>query len=142
MITKHFILTNPITRRLLQYKQVLLYCVIGGCGTALTCLTYALLVRFAGLHYQAANAIGYAGGTGLSFLLNSRYNFRVRDQQLRRFATFFAVALSGFAASAGLLRVLIGHYGLRIYSTYFVVIPVVVLLQYNLNRLLTFRKAN
>ena len=129
-------------QQLVQHKQFLLYCVIGCCGTALTCLTYALLVRFAGLHYQAANAIGYTAGTGLSFLLNSRYNFRVRDQQLRRFGTFFAVALAGFVASAGLLRVLIGYYGLKVYSTYLIVIAVVVLVQYNLNRLLSFRKAS
>jgi len=131
-----------VKRHLVQHRQFLLYCAIGCCGTALTCLTYTLLVKFAGLHYQAANAIGYTSGTGLSFLLNSRYNFRVRDQQLRRFATFFGVALAGFAASAGLLRVLIGYYGLRIYSTYFIVIAVVVLVQYNLNRLLSFRKSN
>lgn len=128
--------------RLLQHKQFLLYCVIGGCGTALTCLMYAGLVKFAGLDYQFANAIGYTAGTILSFVLNYWYNFQVTDQPFRRFAIFFAVALVGLAVSAGLLHVLVGHYKLNIYTTYLIVIFVVVLLQYNLNRLLSFRKTN
>lgn len=128
--------------RLLQHRQFLLYCVIGGCGTVLTCLTYAVLVKFAGLDYQVANAIGYTAGTVLSFILNYRYNFQLTDQPLRRFAIFFAVALVGLAVSAGLLHVLIGHYRLNIYTTYLIVIFVVVLLQYNLNRLLSFRKTS
>ena len=128
--------------RLLQHKQFLLYCAIGGCGTALTCLTYAVLVKFAGINYQPANAIGYTAGTVLSFILNYRYNFQLTDQPLRRFAIFFAVALVGLAVSAGLLHVLIGHYRLNIYTTYLIVIFVVVLLQYNLNRLLSFRKTS
>jgi len=126
-------LAVTLKQQLFQHKQFPLYCVIGGSGAGLTCLIHALFVKFVGPHYQVANAIGYACGMGLLFLLNSRYNFRVSGQQLGRFATFFGVAL------AGLLRVLIGHYGLNIYSTYFMVILVVVLLQYNLNRLLTFR---
>ena len=128
--------------RLLQHKQFLLYCAIGGCGTGLTLLTFALLVKFTALHYQLANAIGYSAGTVLSFILNARFNFQVTDQPLRRFAIFFAVALAGLAVSAGLLNVLVGRYQLNVYFTYLVVIFVVVLLQYNLNRLLSFRKTN
>lgn len=126
--------------RLIQHKQFFLYCMIGGCGTAFTCVTYALLVKFCELHYQMANAIGYGGGTGLSFLLNSRYNFRVTDRPLLRLGIFSGVALAGWALSAGLLRVLIGYWGWNIYSTYLVVILVVLLLQFNLNRHLSFRK--
>lgn len=128
--------------RLLQHKQFLLYCVIGGCGTALTCLSYAGLVKFAGLQYELANAIGYSAGTGLSFLLNYHYNFQVMDRPLRRCAAFFMVALVGLAVSDGLLRVLVGHFQLNIYSTYLIVILAVVLLQYNLNRLFSFRKTS
>ncbi len=127
---------------LLQKKQFLLYCVIGGCGTLLDFSIYTLLLKFSRLDYQAANAIGYASGTLLSFILNARFNFRVTDKIALRLATFFGVALLGWLASAALLDVLIGHYAFNKYASKFAALIVVVLLQYNLNRLLSFRKAN
>ena len=127
---------------LLQNRQFLLYCVIGGCGTLLTLLTYAVLVQFFHLGYQAANAIGYAAGTVLSFALNARYNFRMQDRPWQRFTSFLVVALLGWAAAAGLLALLVGQLKWNALFAYLVVIFVVVLLQYNLNRLLSFRKTN
>jgi putative flippase GtrA len=125
---------------LLPRKQFLLYCLIGGSGTALTCLTYALLVKYARVSYQAANALGYAAGTLISFILNACFNFRVSDKIPLRLATFFGVAFLGWLASAGLLDLLVGQWAWSAYYAYFIVIIIVVLLQYNLNRLLSFRK--
>ena len=125
---------------LLQNRQFLLYCVIGGCGTGLTLLTYAVLVQHFRVNYQHANAIGYAAGTVLSFGLNMRFNFRTQDRPLQRFASFLIVALLGWAAAAGLLALLVGHFNWNALLAYLVVIIAVVLLQYNLNRLLSFRK--
>lgn len=127
---------------LLQKREFLLYCLIGGSGTALTCLSYALLVKYAGLSYQAANAIGYAAGTLLSFVLNAYFNFRVADKIALRLAAFFGVAFLGWLASAGLLHLLVGWWAWNAYYAYLIVIAVVVLLQYNLNRLVSFHKAN
>jgi putative flippase GtrA len=125
---------------LLQKKQFLLYCAIGGSGTALTCLLYALLVKYAGQTAQVANAIGYAAGTLLSFVLNAWFNFRVSDQIARRMTAFFLVAFLGWLASAGWLYVLVGQWHWNALYAYVVVIFTIVLLQYNLNRLVSFRK--
>jgi putative flippase GtrA len=125
-----------------QKKQFLLYCLIGGSGTALTCLSYALLVKYAGLGYQAANAIGYAAGTLLSFVLNVQFNFHVTDKIAFRLVIFFGVAFLGWLASASLLHLLVGQWRWNAYYAYMIVIVAVVLLQYNLNRLLSFRKTN
>lgn len=118
----------------------MLYCLIGGCGTAVTCGCYALLVQVAHLHYQLANAIGYGAGTIISFVLNARYNFQTHDKPFLRLACFLLVALLGWAAAAGLLALLVGNYHLNALFAYVIVILVVLLLQYNLNRLLSFRK--
>ena len=126
--------------RLLQNKQFLLYCVIGGSGTALTCLLYALLVKYAAQSVQVANAIGYSAGTLLSFVLNAWFNFRVSDKIAQRLAAFFGVAFLGWLASAGLLHVLVGQWHWNAFSAYVIVILAVLLLQYNLNRLFSFRK--
>jgi putative flippase GtrA len=122
-------------------KQFLFYCLIGGCGTAITCLCYALLVQFAHVHYQIANAVGYGVGTLFSFALNARYNFRTQDKPLLRLASFTGVALLGWAAAAGILALLVGHYRLNALFAYPFVILVVLLLQYNLNRLVSFKKS-
>lgn len=125
---------------LLQRKHFLLYCVIGFSGVGLDFGIYSLLIKFKLLDYQAANAVGYASGTVLSFILNAKYNFRVADKIALRLVSFLGVALLGWLASAALLNLLIGHYGCDKYLSKFATLVVVVLLQYNLNRLLSFRK--
>jgi len=131
---------RPVKNVLLPKKQFLLYCIIGGSGTAVTCLLYALLVQFGGQTVQAANAIGYAAGTLLSFGLNAWFNFRVADKIARRLAAFFGVAFLGWLASAGLLQVLVTRWHWNALYAYVLVILAVLLLQYNLNRMFSFRK--
>jgi putative flippase GtrA len=131
-----------VKKFLLQKKQFLLYCLIGGCGTVLSSIAFTLLLKFAGMNYQAANAIAYAVGTALSFVLNVRYNFRIGDRPVLRCISFFGVALVGLAVSAGILRLLIGKFGCNEYLAYFASLVVIVVLQYNLNRRLSFRKMN
>jgi putative flippase GtrA len=129
-----------VNKLLLRNRQFILYCLIGGCGTVVTCVGYALGIRFAGLSYQAANAVGYAAGTLISFVLNAAFNFRVSDRIALRLAVFFGVAFLGWLVSAGLLRLLVGQWALNAYCAYPVVILAVLLLQYNLNRWLSFRQ--
>ena len=127
---------------LLQKKQFLLYCVIGASGVTLDFGIYSLLVKTRLLDYQAANAVGYSSGTLLSFILNARFNFRVTDKIPLRLVSFFSIAFLGWLVSAGLLHLLIGRFNFDKYLSKFATLIVVVLLQYNLNRLLSFRKAS
>lgn len=127
---------------LLQRKQFLLYCLIGVSGTTLDFSVYSGLLRFGLLGYQAANVAGYASGTLLTFLLNAHFNFRVTDKLARRMACCFGIAFLGLALSAVLLHVLIGRYHANPYCAKAATLVVVVLLQYNLNRLYSFRKSN
>lgn len=127
---------------LLQKKQFLLYCVIGASGVTLDFGIYSLLVKTRLLDYQAANAAGYSSGTLLSFILNARFNFRVTDKIPLRLTSFFSIAFLGWLVSAGLLHLLIGRFNFDKYLSKFATLIVVVLLQYNLNRLLSFRKAS
>jgi putative flippase GtrA len=94
------------------------------------------------VHYQIANAIGYGAGTLISFVLNARYNFRTRDRPWQRLVCFAFVALLGWAVAAAVLALLVGHYRVNALLAYIIVIFVVLLLQYNLNRLLSFRKTH
>ena len=125
---------------LLQKRQFLLYCLIGGLGSTLDFCIYSQLVHAGLAKFQVANAIGYASGTLLSFTLNAWLNFRITDRLAVRLARFLGVGLLGWLASAGLLQWLIGSAGLNPYAAKLVVLGAVVLLQYNLNRLVSFRK--
>jgi putative flippase GtrA len=127
---------------LLQKKQFLLYCVIGLSGTLLDFGVYTQLVRAKLLDYQAANAVSYASGTMLSFILNARFNFRISDKIALRLVCFFGVAFLGWAVSAELLHILVGVHGYNKYLSKAATLVVVVLLQYNLNRWFSFRKSN
>ena len=123
-------------------RQFILYCIIGASGVTLDFLVYSLLLRTAVLDYQAANAVGYSSGTLLSFFLNARFNFKTRDWVALRLFSFCAVALLGWAATAGTLYLLVARLGLDKYIAKLATLVVVVILQYNLNRLISFRKSS
>jgi putative flippase GtrA len=129
-----------VKKFLLQRKQFLLYCAIGFSGVGLDFCIYSLLIKAKLLDYQAANAVGYASGTLLSFVLNVKFNFRVTNKIALRLMSFFGVAFLGWLVSVALLNFLIGHNGFDKYFSKIATLIVVVLLQYNLNRLLSFRK--
>jgi putative flippase GtrA len=122
-------------------RQFILYCLIGGLGTGLTIAIYTVLVGVFQTHYQWANAIGYATGTAVSFVLNAQLNFKTTDRTTARFVSFCTVAALGWAVSAGLLHLLVKVRGWPALQSYAVVIVAVLLLQYNLNRLISFRSS-
>ena len=122
-------------------RQLFLYCLIGTSGATLDFLIYSAIVKWGGGHYQIANAIGYASGTALSFALNARFNFKTSDWLMLRLISFFGVATLGWATSAGILQVTVGWLGWNKYLAKLTTTFVTVLLQYNLNRLISFRKS-
>ena len=121
-------------------RQFIMYCLIGASGAMLDFLVYSLLVKETQLHYEVANAISYASGTVLSFFLNAHFNFKTRDALPLRFLSFCGVALLGWAVSAGILFVTVDRLHWDRYLAKLATIGVIVLLQYNLNRLISFKK--
>ncbi|HEX4349628.1 MAG TPA: GtrA family protein, partial [Verrucomicrobiae bacterium] len=115
---------------------------IGLSGTVLDFSIFWLIGEAKLLNLQAANAVSYASGTMLSFILNTLFNFRVSDKIALRLICFFGVALLGWSVSAGLLHVLVETYGCNKYLSKAATLVVVVILQYNLNRRISFRKSN
>jgi putative flippase GtrA len=122
-------------------QRFLLYCLIGATGASFDFLVYFGLLKSFALPIQIANAAGYLCGTILSFILNARFNFKTRDFVALRFVSFCGVGFIGWAASAAFLYLLVNRFGFDKYMSKLMTIVVVVLVQYNLNRLLSFRKA-
>ena len=136
---------------LFQKRQFLLYCVIGATCTCIDLGIFSALVRTGVLKplltdtkihdYQVANLISYTCGTVCSFFLNAHFNFRMTDRMAQRLVSFLIVGLVGYLVSAGLLHVLVEHFELNTYLSKAATLVVVVLIQYNLNKLISFRKA-
>lgn len=118
--------------------QFLLYCLCGGLGV---CTDYAVfyLSVSAGVWYQYANVLGYLAGTLVSFSFNRIFTFAKRDRVLQRLAMFLAVAGVGFAASALLLWLLVDWGQIDARLAKLATLPVVVVLQFALNRRITFK---
>ncbi|MGO8765721.1 MAG: GtrA family protein [Limisphaerales bacterium] len=121
-------------------RQFVVYCLIGASGVALDFSIYSLLVAKFPSHYQWANAAGYSSGTILSFFLNAHFNFKTRDWLLARFLSFCLVGFLGWAASAEVLSLTIGLWHWNKYLAKLLTLAVVVALQYNLNRLISFKR--
>jgi len=129
---------SNILEFLSSHRTFFTYCIIGLCGVACDLLVYSLLLRSAITEYQTANAIRYLAGTVLSFMLNARFNFRVRDRLMVRFMIFLGVAMVGYAASAGMLHLLVEAARFGRYLAKGLTLIAVVPIQYNLNRRLSF----
>lgn len=121
-------------------QQFLLYCLCGGLGVSTDYAVFYLSVT-AGLWYQGANVLGYLAGTLMSFALNRVFTFGMRDRTMQRLAMFLGVAAVGFAASAALLWLLVQGFQLDPRVAKLLTLPMVVVLQFTLNRRLTFQAA-
>jgi putative flippase GtrA len=121
-------------------RQFILYCLCGGLGVSTDYLVFFLSVT-AGLWYQGANLLGYLAGTLLSFALNRVLTFGMRDRVAQRLAMFLGVAAIGFGASAALLALLVDVFSVDPRIAKLLTLPMVVVLQFTLNRKLTFNAA-
>lgn len=121
-------------------RRFVLYALCGGSGVALDFATYSTLV-WLGLYYQGANAVGYASGTVLSFILNRRFTFGVRDAPWRRFAMFVGVAFVGYGLSSATLWLLVSRLHVPPIPAKAATLALVLVVQFSLNSIVTFAAA-
>lgn len=119
--------------------QFLLYCICGGIGVTTDYFVYYGAIKLS-VWYQAANVMGYLSGTLVSFFLNRKITFGIPDQMVRRLVIFLGVAAIGFSASASMLWVLVDFMAIDARIAKLLTLPVVVLIQFLLNRRITFRE--
>ena len=88
--------------------------------------------------YQFANASGYMSGTMISFFLNRNLNFKVKDNVLRRMMIFFVVAFIGYLVSVVLLLLYVEYLLIDPMYSKPMTLPVILLIQFLLNKKITF----
>lgn len=118
-------------------RKIFLYGIIGILGVTTHFILYGTLI-FISINYQLANLLGYVSGTFLTFFLNRKYNFKVFDKIIKRMFSFFMIAFFGYLQSAVSLWLLVEQIEMSKMLAIIMTIPIVVIVQYLLNRTITF----
>jgi len=119
-------------------SRFLKYGIVGVLGLIVDMGIFYLLHKMLGMNYIVANIISSSLAVIHNFILNSYFTFKVKDKLLKRFVSFYLIALAGMALSSGLLALMID--GLRMDSMIAKMISVLIvaMIQYFLNKKLTF----
>ena len=122
------------------FRNLILDGIIGGCCAALDFGIYTALCYWDVMPYLVANIISIHVGIFTSFVLNRSINFKVKDKVTMRFLSFYAVGLTGLGISELMLYLMVTVGGLNQVLCKLLTIVVVALVQFLLNKYITFRK--
>lgn len=132
-------------RQFALYKKIrnlILYGIIGGFCASLDFGVYTLFYYFGALPYLWANVISTHVGIFTSFFLNRSYNFKVKDKTPLRFISFYVVGLTGLGMSSLMLWLMVDKLRLNELVCKLITIIVVALIQFSLNKRITFKTVN
>lgn len=125
----------------LRFRKLILYGIIGSFSAGIDFLVYFILTNYVDINYLIANIFSVSIGIIISFILNRKYNFKVTDYVFRRFIIFISIGLGGLALSSLLLYVFIEYFAFEILISKLLSIIIVVLLQFLLNKFVTFKQS-
>ena len=131
---------NAIKLLFAKYRQLIVYCIIGCTGATLDFVVYALLTGRVGMHYQLANFLSVSMGIINNFFWNCYFNFKTKDRILRRLVSFYSVGMFGWTLSAFCLWLFIEVMGLNAIVSKLGTIFIVTVVQFCLNKFITFRR--
>lgn len=121
-----------------RFRELILYGIIGGLCASLDFITYTILCLF--LQYLVANIISVHIGIFCSFILNRQYNFKIKDKTFYRFKLFYLVGLTGLVVSEVLIYFFVDICGINHLVSKIITVFVSALLQFILNKYITFKK--
>lgn len=121
-----------------RHRRFLLYAVIGVGAVVTDVGLYAVLTASVSMHPLVANTISTFTSMACSFTANAVLNFRVTNQILLRFMSFTLVTLAGYLLSTTMIAVMVGGLGIGALIAKGVTLPIVLVLQFTLNKKVTF----
>lgn len=127
------------SRLILKFRELILYGVIGCFSSGLDFIAFTILTKL-NIHYIIANIISVLLGISTSFTLNRKYNFKVKDRTLHRFAIFLLVGLIGLVLSTVILWYTMTQLNIIEPIAKIISIVGVVVFQFILNKYITFKK--
>ena len=116
------------------------YGIIGVLGLVVDMGVFYLMDKKLGINYVVCNITSSSLAVVHNFILNSYFTFKVTDNKLKRFTSFYLIALAGMAVSTLLLAVFIDGLKMDAMISKLVSIFIVALGQYYFNKKHTFRK--
>lgn len=123
-----------------RFRHLILYGIIGSFCAALDFCLFSTLCYCGFISYLWANLISIHIGIFTSFFLNRSLNFKVKDKVTTRFLSFYMVGLVGLGISEGMLYLMVTKGGWNEIVSKLISIIVVALIQFLLNKYITFRK--
>jgi len=123
-----------------RYKYFVLYGIIGVVSALLDFVVFNRMVALTDCSYIVANIVSVHCGVVCSFTLNRQFNFKVKDQPIKRFVTFYIVAMIGLLISSLLLVQFIEKAGLDTKPAKALTILITAVFQFVLNKTITFKK--
>ena len=125
-----------------RHRNLLLYCIIGCVGATLDFVIFSALTTLANIYHQTANFISVSAGIIVNFFLNYHFNFKSSGKLLSRLFSFYLIGLLGLGFSAALLWIFIDRLAIPVAPAKIVTIFFVTMLQYTLNKYISFKKRN
>ena len=129
---------NTLRQLYNKFRELILYGIIGGFCATLDFVVYLILGKV--MPILAANIISVHCGIFCSFMLNRQFNFKVKDKTPLRFIMFYIVGLAGLAVSELLIYLLSIRLGMDYRWSKLITVFVAALLQFLLNKYITFKK--
>lgn len=133
---------SRLRARLVQHQILLRYGLIGGAAALIDVGLFVALFTFGGTTELVAHSLSVSAAVLFSFTLNARHNFKTTDRTALRFVSFVIVCLIGFLVGYGIIMLVSAGMADPIRGGNIgklVSLPVVFILQYVLNSLITFR---
>lgn len=121
-----------------KHRNFILYALFGAAAAVIDYVISAILIHFAVFDKpEICSLIGNVCGFIFTFMTNTLVNFKKRSEYMKTFASYAAICIAGSLISTLLIHLL--KSSMNIYVLKFVVMIFVCLLQYFLNRTITYK---
>lgn len=120
-------------------REGILYLIIGGSAVTLDAIIFMILYNIGNLDPVVSTIISITFATIFSFILNAKYNFKKEDKVAKRLVLFSLVSAFGMLVSSTIIKVCEEKFGIDPNYTKIISIPIIAVLQFVLNKLITFK---
>ncbi len=126
---------------LILFKQLFLYGIIGLFSSTIDALFFHFLIYKLGVYSVIANVFSVILGILISFILNLNFNFKIKNKIIIRFFSFLVVGLFGLLLSTMIIA-LGEKSNWNIFITKIISIFIVAIVQFILNKFISFKNKN
>ncbi len=116
------------------------YFIIGLSGAFLDFAVYSFLYGVFSVNVLVANIIAGFVGFNNNFFLNAFFNFKTKENLITRYFSYFGVCVFGMVISSTFIYVTFSIMGFNAFLSKFLAMTLIFIVQYFLNKKITFRK--